>query len=113
MISYNLGVVTNYTYAGGETKSMTHRIDVLDEENFTYTYSIIEGDALMGSLESITSEVKMTATPDGGTFCKTVNNYHTKGDAVISQDLINHGKQQATALLKAVEAYLLANPNAY
>lgn len=90
---------------------MTHRIDVLDLENHTYTYTVIDGDALMG-LESITSEVKMVSTPDGGTCCKTVNRYHAKGDAVISEELINNGKEQASLLLKAVEAYILANPDA-
>uniref|UniRef100_A0A5B6YZ61 Putative major allergen Pru ar 1 n=1 Tax=Davidia involucrata TaxID=16924 RepID=A0A5B6YZ61_DAVIN len=98
---------------GSQFKSVKHRVDGIDKENFTYSYSIIEGDALMGMLESINYEIKIVASPDGGSICKTSSKYHTKGDAKITEEHIKSGKEKASGMFKAVEAYLLANPNAY
>nr|CAN75490.1 hypothetical protein VITISV_017149 [Vitis vinifera] len=98
---------------GSQFKSVTHRVDGIDKENFTYSYSIIEGDALMGILESISYEVKLVASPDGGSICKNISKYHTKDDAVIDEEQIKAGKEKASGMFKAIEAYLLANPDAY
>ena len=40
----------------------------------------------MGVLESISYEIKISASPDGGSICKTTSKYHTKGDAHITED---------------------------
>uniref|UniRef100_A0A5B7C962 Putative major allergen Pru ar 1 n=1 Tax=Davidia involucrata TaxID=16924 RepID=A0A5B7C962_DAVIN len=97
---------------GSQFKSLKHKIDGIDKENFTYSYSIIEGDALMGVLESISYEIKIVASPDGGSICKNSSKYHTKGDAQITEEQIKSGKEKASEMFKAVEAYLLANPDA-
>ncbi|KAA8548988.1 hypothetical protein F0562_000674 [Nyssa sinensis] len=98
---------------GSQFKSVKHRVDGIDKENFTYSYSIIEGDALMGTLESISYEIKISASPDGGSICKNSSKYHTKGDVQITEEHIKSGKEKASGMFKAVEAYLLANPDAY
>ncbi|KAA8527412.1 hypothetical protein F0562_034873 [Nyssa sinensis] len=98
---------------GSQFKSVKHRVDGIDKENFTYSYSKIEGDALMGILESISYELKIEASPDGGSICKNTSKYHTKGDAQITEEQIKSGKEKASGMFKAVEAYLLANPDAY
>ncbi|KAA8527413.1 hypothetical protein F0562_034872 [Nyssa sinensis] len=98
---------------GSQFKSVKHRVDAIDKENFTYSYSIIEGDALMDILESISYEIKIVASPDGGSICKNTSKYHTKGDAKITEEQIKSGKEKASGMFKAVEAYLLANPDAY
>jgi len=98
---------------GSQFKSVKHRVDGIDKENFTYSYSIIEGDALMGILESISYETKIVASPDGGSICKSSSKYYTKGDAQITEEQIKGGKEKASGMFKAVEAYLLANPDAY
>lgn len=92
---------------------MKHRVDELDKENFTCKYSIVEGDALMGMLESISYVVKIEASPEGGSICQTSSTYYTKGDIQIAEEQIKSGKERALAMFKAVEAYLLANPDAY
>ncbi|XP_059632773.1 major allergen Pru ar 1-like [Cornus florida] len=108
------GTVKVITFGeGSQFKSVKHRVDGIDKDNFTYNYSIIEGDALMGILESICYETKIVASPDGGSICKSSSKYHTKGDAQISEDQIKSGKEKASGMFKAVEAYLLANPDAY
>ncbi|CAK9187505.1 unnamed protein product [Ilex paraguariensis] len=69
-----------------QLKSVKHRVAGIDKENLTYSYSIIEGDALMG-LESVSY--------------------------MIEEREIKDGKEKAMGMFKAVEAYLLANPDAY
>ncbi|KAI3459800.1 hypothetical protein Pfo_016463 [Paulownia fortunei] len=51
---------------GSQYKSVKHRVDALDIENLTHSYSIVEGDALMGVLESITYHIKIVPAEDGG-----------------------------------------------
>ncbi|CAK9145618.1 unnamed protein product [Ilex paraguariensis] len=97
---------------GSQFKSVKHKVDGIDKENLTYSYSIIEGDALMGVLESISYVVKINSHADGGSICKTSSTYHTKGDVQITEEQIKEGKEKALGMFKAVEAYLLANPDA-
>lgn len=91
---------------------MKQRVDAVDKENFTYSYSIIEGDALMGLFESVSYHIKIVPTLDGGSICKNRSIYHTKGDAQVTEEEIKAGKEKASGMFKAVEAYLLANPDA-
>ncbi|XP_034686477.1 major allergen Pru ar 1-like [Vitis riparia] len=108
------GTIKKITFGeGSQFNYVKHRIDSLDKENFTYCYTIIEGDALMDTLESIYYEVKLVASPDGGSICKNISKYHTKGDIQITEDQIKAGKEKAMGMYKAIEAYLLANPDAY
>ncbi|KAK7853497.1 major allergen pru ar 1 [Quercus suber] len=90
-----------------------HRIDEIDNANFTYGYSLIEGDALTDKLEKISYEIKLVASPDGGSILKSTSKYHTKGDHEIKEEQIKAGKEKAAGLFKAVEGYLLANTDAY
>ncbi|KAK2987134.1 hypothetical protein RJ640_019694 [Escallonia rubra] len=99
--------------ATSQLKSMKHRIDGLDKENFTYSYTIVEGEALLEGIESISYHVKIVPSADGGSVCKNRSIYHTKGDFQITKVQIKTGKEKALGIFKAVEAYLQANPDAY
>ena len=92
---------------------MKYQIDELSEEKLTYNYTLIEGDALVDKLEKITYEVKFEQSPDGGSFSKVTRKYYTKGDFKLNEEEIKAGKEKVLAMYKAVEAYLLQNPNAY
>ncbi|KAK7853419.1 major allergen pru ar 1 [Quercus suber] len=78
-------------------KYVKHRIDEIDQANFTYCYSVIED----------------CASPDGGSVLKNTSKYHTKGEQEIKEEKVMAGKEKAAGLFKAVEAYLLAHPDAY
>ncbi|KAI8561754.1 hypothetical protein RHMOL_Rhmol04G0366100 [Rhododendron molle] len=93
-------------------KSVKQRVDAIDKENFTYSYSVIEGDALMGIFDSISYHIKIVASANGGSVCKNRSIYQTKGDAQVTEEEIKSGKEKASAMFKAIEAYLLANPDA-
>uniref|UniRef100_A0A7N0UK26 Bet v I/Major latex protein domain-containing protein n=1 Tax=Kalanchoe fedtschenkoi TaxID=63787 RepID=A0A7N0UK26_KALFE len=111
------GTVRESTIAiGGTTKRIKHRIDALDEEKMTKSYTMTEseGDDLMAKFESIAYEIAVEATADGGCKVKTVSKFFPKeGAAEVSEDQLKAHKGNSEALFKAVEGYLLANPQAY
>ncbi|KAJ9154549.1 hypothetical protein P3X46_027869 [Hevea brasiliensis] len=107
------GSIKKITFVeGSQFKFVKHKIEVLDKENFTYGYTIIEGCALMHTLEKISYHTKFVPTPDGGCIFKAIRKYYTKGDIEIKKDDLKTGKEKARGIFKAIEAYLLANPDA-
>ncbi|CAI9774930.1 unnamed protein product [Fraxinus pennsylvanica] len=84
---------------GSQFKSVKYHVDALDKENFKHSYSIVEGDVLM-------------ASADGGCICKNRSTYNTKGDVQITEEKIQAGKEKTIAMVKVIEAYLQANPDA-
>ena len=108
------GTIKKSTFGEGSNyKYVKHQVDGLDAENFTYNYSMIEGDALGDAVEKISYGIKLVASADGGTVVKSTSKYHTKGDHEIMEENVKEGKEKASHLFKAIEAYLLANPDAY
>ncbi|MBA0612571.1 hypothetical protein Godav_013164 [Gossypium davidsonii] len=100
--------------AGNQFNYMKQKVEALDEEKFEYIYSVIEGDPLMNMLDKITYEIKLEASPGGGSMCKTSSKYYTIGDIELKEEAIKAGKEKASGVLfKAIEAYLLANPDAF
>lgn len=88
---------------------MTLRTDALNKEALTYDSSFIDGDILLGFIESIENHLVVVRTADGGSISKTTAIFHTKGDGVVSEEIIKLADEQNTALFKAIEAYLIAN----
>ena len=101
------------TNVGSQFKYVKQKVEGIDKDNFSYSYSVIEGDALMNTLEKISYETKFVAAPDGGSICKSTSKYYTIGDIEIKEEQIKAGKERASGMYKAVEAYLLANPDVY
>ncbi|KAM3356719.1 pathogeneis-related protein STH-2 [Capsicum galapagoense] len=98
---------------GHPIKYLKQKIHVVDDKNLVTKYSMIEGDVLGDKLESIFYDVKFEAAGNGGCVCKSITEYHTKGDYVLKEEEHNEGKNQGMKLFKIVEAYLLANPTVY
>lgn len=108
------GSIKHINFAqGGNFKSLKYRVDELDEESLVYKYTLIEGEALIDKLEKITYEVKFEATKDGGSVSKVTSKYYTVGDFMLNEDEVKAGKEKVIGMYKAVEAYLLQNPQAY
>ncbi|KAF7145752.1 hypothetical protein RHSIM_Rhsim04G0230300 [Rhododendron simsii] len=85
--------------AGSKHKCVKHKVDAVDKENFTYNYSIIEGDALDG-FESISYHIKIVPSPDGGFICKNRSIYCPKGDNKVTEEEIKSGKDKASSIFK-------------
>ncbi|KAM7485280.1 hypothetical protein LguiA_001289 [Lonicera macranthoides] len=108
------GSIKQINLAGGKiTIYLKYKIDELSEETYTYNYTLVEGDALTDKLEKIAYEVKFEACPNGGTISKMTSKYYTLGDFVVQEEDVKAGKEKATGMYKAVEAYLVQNPDAY
>ncbi|KAM7485277.1 hypothetical protein LguiA_001286 [Lonicera macranthoides] len=57
--------------------------------------------------------VKFEALPNGGTISKMMSKCYTVGDfGVKDEDVSKAEKEKASRMYKAVEAYLMQNPNA-
>ncbi|XP_027115955.1 major allergen Pru ar 1 [Coffea arabica] len=98
---------------GSQYKSMKHRVDELDKENFAFKYTVFEGDVLGDVIEKTSYEVKIEASADGGSITKSKSTYYTKDDAKITEEDIKSGKDKSAGVFKAIEAHLAANPDAY
>ncbi|XP_059631879.1 major strawberry allergen Fra a 1.06-like [Cornus florida] len=109
------GSIKQINFAAGSTlNQLKYRIDELNEETFTYNYTLIEGDALMDKqIESISYVVKFEPSLNGGTVSKMTSKYYTEGDVELAEEGIKAGKEKAMGMYKAAESYLLQNPNAY
>ncbi|KAG4210479.1 hypothetical protein ERO13_A02G051700v2 [Gossypium hirsutum] len=108
------GSIKKVTFGeGSQFKYMKQKVEAVDKDKFVYIYSVIEGDALMDKLEKITYETKLETSPNGGSVCKTTSKYYTIGEFELKEEGIKAGKEKALGMFKAIEAYLLANPNSY
>lgn len=108
-----MNITSSFLSAGGAFKSVKYHIDELNEDTYTYSYTLIEGDALVDKLKKITYDVKLEQSPDGGSISKVTSKYYTLGDFALKEEEIKVGKEKVMAIYKVVEAYLLQNPNAY
>ncbi|KAK1380316.1 Major allergen Pru ar like [Heracleum sosnowskyi] len=104
------GTIKNITLPDGSPiTTMTLRTDAINKEALTLDFTVIDGDILLGFIESIANHLVVVPTADGGSITKTTAIFHTKGDAVVPEENIKFANEQNTALFKALEAYLIAN----
>jgi len=97
--------------ADGKTNFVLHKLEAVDEANLGYNYSLVGGTGLDESLEKVEFETKIVAGSDGGSIAKVSVKYHTKGDAALSDAVRDETKAKGTGLIKAIEGYVLANPD--
>ncbi|OAY56075.1 major allergen Pru ar 1 [Manihot esculenta] len=108
------GTIKKTNFAeGSEFKYIRTIVEAMDKDNMTHCYSVIGGDQWLDVLEKITYETKVEASPDGGSIIKTSSKYFPKENYEIIEDQVQAGAEKALVFFKAVEAYLLANPDAF
>ncbi|KAH6768219.1 hypothetical protein C2S51_013555 [Perilla frutescens var. frutescens] len=98
---------------GSPLRCVKYRVDELNEKTLTYNYTLVEGDALAEKLEKISYEVKFEQSGDCGSISKVTSKYFTVGDFALKEDEIKAGKERVLGMYKAVEAFLIQNPDAY
>ncbi|XP_068659286.1 major strawberry allergen Fra a 1-3-like [Aristolochia californica] len=91
---------------------VNQRIDVLDETNLEYKYTVTEGSYLGTKVTSALYHIKIEPSA-GGSICKASAEYETTEEVELTEEEINIGKDGLLGTIKAVEAFLLANPDAY
>ncbi|PIA32879.1 hypothetical protein AQUCO_04300074v1 [Aquilegia coerulea] len=91
---------------------LKERIDVLDKENFECKFTLIEGADIGKKLEWATSHIKAEPTSDGGCIYKVSSELKTLSGIEYSEEELQMSKNAATGMVKAMEAYLIAHPDA-
>ncbi|KAH6765467.1 hypothetical protein C2S52_016450 [Perilla frutescens var. hirtella] len=104
------GTIKKINFGEGMLKSVKHRIDAVDKDKLSQSYTVMTSDILSSNIESIAHELTVIPSPDGGSIYKNRITNNTKlGDA----NIIDGAKEEATVLFKAIEDYILAHPDAY
>ncbi|KAK8525365.1 hypothetical protein V6N11_064432 [Hibiscus sabdariffa] len=88
-----------------------HEIESHDQNNFPYSYSVIEGGPLGDKLEKISFKNKLVAGAYGGSVCKSLMKFYTISDCVFTEEEIKDQIQRMDVVYKAVETYLVTNPD--
>ncbi|KAF8017473.1 hypothetical protein BT93_H2598 [Corymbia citriodora subsp. variegata] len=91
----------------GTIRQINFMEDELNEETFTYKYTIID---LIEKFESIVHEAKFEPTPESGSKNKVVDTYFTKGDVELKEEDVKARKEIVLGSFKVVKTYLLQNP---
>ncbi|CAH1454428.1 unnamed protein product [Lactuca virosa] len=94
-------------------KNSKNRIDAIDTSNLSVSYTIFEGDALLGIIDSATHHVKFVPSPNAGSVYKHTTVFNCKPDAQLSEDILNGSKEAYKNTFKSIEAYAIAHPEAY
>ncbi|EEF39651.1 major allergen Pru ar 1 [Ricinus communis] len=102
---------TSFT-EGGDTKYIKTKVEALDKDNFTYSYTIIGGEPWSDNIEKVCYEIKILASPDGGSICKSSSKYYPKEGCQLDEEKIKTGAEKAFGMFKAIETHLLTNPDA-
>ena len=97
----------------GDSKYLKQKVDILDADTFTYSYTVFEGDAMPDFAEKIYYERILTPLENGGCVMRVISKYYAKEGHKHDEKLVNEGKAKGSALYQAVEDYLIANPDAY
>ncbi|XP_027184711.1 major allergen Pru ar 1-like [Coffea eugenioides] len=102
---------------GSHYKGLKQRVDGIDKDNFTFSHTILESDAFSDKIEKVANVIKIEASADGGSICKTTRTCHLKRNTNEhiegANQEIRAAKETSSAMFKAVEAYLIANPDVY
>ncbi|XP_068658372.1 major strawberry allergen Fra a 1.08-like [Aristolochia californica] len=94
-------------------KHVSERVDNLDKEKLHYSYSVIEGANVGTKLLSSVYHVKFEPSSNGGCSYKMTAEFTPMEGQKFTDEEVNIGKQGAFGMIKAVEGYLVANPEAY
>ncbi|KAI3690979.1 hypothetical protein L2E82_49192 [Cichorium intybus] len=109
-----VGTIKSITYGDGVPfTSSKHKVDAVDANNFSYSYTLFEGDVLMGIVDSASHHVKFVPSADGGSVYKHTVVFNCKGDNKVPEDTINLMKEGLKKSFKGFEAYAIAHPEAY
>nr|AAL50001.1 PR10 protein [Pinus monticola] len=103
----------NFTPGKKDFSFIKERVDELDQENFVYKYTAIEGGPLGKQLSSACFEVKLVPRKEGGCVARWTCNYETLPGVQPDEGKLKEIKEDSFGMLKKVEQYLLSNPNLY
>ncbi|WCJ23399.1 Major pollen allergen Bet v 1-J [Euphorbia peplus] len=101
---------TTFNVPGNEWKYGKTKDEVINKDNFSHSYTIVEGDPWIDSLDKIVVELKYEAAPNGGSVLKNKSKFIPKQNCTLDEARIHEISESMVALYKHFEAQLLANP---
>ncbi|XP_058099990.1 pathogenesis-related protein 1-like [Magnolia sinica] len=104
----------NFTDAIKDFSYWKERVDEIDEEKTVCKYSVIEGGLIGKKVKSSTFKLQFEDGANGGSVCKLDGEFEAIEDGPPMEDeRIKETIVNMEGMFKAVEAYLVANPDAY
>ncbi|XP_044326200.1 pathogenesis-related protein 1-like, partial [Triticum aestivum] len=91
---------------------MKERLEFLDAEKCECKSTLAEGGGIGTAIKTATSHIKVEPAANGGSVVKVDSTYKLLPGVEV-KDEITKAKDSVTAIFKAAEAYLIANPHAY
>lgn len=88
-------------------------MDAIDDQQRVFKYSVIEGGLIGKKVKSTSFELKFEPATDGGSVCKFNAEFESMEDGLPTEEVTKEIMGGMTGMFKALEGYLLANPEAY
>ncbi|KAD6454002.1 hypothetical protein E3N88_08708 [Mikania micrantha] len=109
-----VGTILSHVYGDGVPYATSkQKLDAIDVNNLCVDFTVFEGDMLSDYLDSIAHRVKISPTADGGAVYKHTTMFNCKGETKPTEDVLNQTNEGYKKVFKAIEAYILDNPDAY
>ncbi|XP_068661050.1 major strawberry allergen Fra a 1-2-like [Aristolochia californica] len=105
------GSVQKFNFKNGP--SLVSNVLVMDHEKYLYRYAILEGGPIGTLLKTCIFETKLGTSSEGGTKNSLKIEYETLGDNPLTEEELARVVGGVPGLSKAMEGYLVANPDAY
>ncbi|XP_057863809.1 pathogenesis-related protein 1 [Cryptomeria japonica] len=102
-----------FTPANKDFSYVKEKVDLIDEANLVYGYSLVEGGMLGKKVASVSDKIKFTPKSGGGCITKFNCNYDSLPGVPHDEAKIEEIKANSKGLFKQVEQYLIANPTLY
>ncbi|KAF7003246.1 hypothetical protein CFC21_018597 [Triticum aestivum] len=110
-----VGSVRQFNFTSAMPFSVVkERLDFLDADGCECRSTLLEGGHVGTVIETATSCIKVEpAAGGGGSVVKVESTYKLLPGVGEAQYEVGKAKESVTAIFKAAEAYLIANPDAY
>ncbi|MFS7986407.1 putative Bet v I/Major latex protein [Helianthus anomalus] len=90
------------------------KIDAIDTSNLLVSYTLFEGGASSGIMDTTTHHIKCIPSANGGSVYKHTCLIKCKGDAAkITDDFVNLTKEFWKNTFKALKSYAIDHPEIY
>eukprot|EP00252_Welwitschia_mirabilis_P011434 TRINITY_DN2568_c0_g1_i1.p1 TRINITY_DN2568_c0_g1~~TRINITY_DN2568_c0_g1_i1.p1 ORF type:complete len:187 (+),score=35.73 TRINITY_DN2568_c0_g1_i1:80-562(+) len=110
-----VGSVKEFRFAEGQTQGYSfvkEKVEVFDEKNFVYKYSVVDGGLLGKKWSSASFEMKFTPKGDGCTVTWTLF-YEPIPGVDMDEEKVKESKEKILGLFSKIHEYLLSNPALY
>nr|UTD45089.1 NCS-like protein [synthetic construct]UUJ74938.1 NCS-like protein [Cephalotaxus hainanensis] len=103
----------DYTPVNKDFSYVKERVDEVDEGNFVYSFSYVEGGEVGTKWASAKFKMQLTPKTEGGCVLKHTCEYDTLPGIPLDEAKLEEMERSAAGLLKSIEAYLVSNPTVY